>query len=269
MLNSINDKMTDIGFGKYYNATGTWMSGILDKLGVEQTPTDAATTTAAGSSTTTSSTTGGLFSILNTFKKPEVDKSTDQGLSELLKWSYSGSAYTQGRDWAGNLDMMPWARAVMDFYTRDVPNRSSGDKWEDRSDLFFFDAAVRYFKKFNYKKTYAAEDCLILKEMIPAIDAEIQSVYSRRAAGAFGTGEQGHYLTILNDMRQKILVAEAELLCDKTITKLENDEFLDTQLDQIKAAQSLVTKPSSGSKYLVYGLIGVAAVITVVIVIKA
>lgn len=266
MLNSLNDKMTDIGFGRYYNATGTWMSGILDKLGIEKTPTDAATGT-TGQAAPASSSTSGILSALGI--KPEVDASTDQGLSELLKWSYSGSAYTQGRDWAGNQDMMPWARAVMSFYNRSVPNRSSGDKWEDRSDLFFFDAAVRYFKKFNYKKSYTAEDCLIVKEMVPAIDQEIQSVYSRRAAGAFGTGEQGHYLTVLNDLRQQLLIAQAQLLCDKAISKLENEEFLDTQLSQIKQAQSLVTKPSSTSKYLVYGLIGAAAVITVVIVLKS
>ncbi len=267
MLNSINDKITDIGFGKYYNATGTWMSGILDKLGIEKTPTDAATTT--GTTAPASSTTGGLFGIIDALKKPAVDKSTDQGLSELLKWSYSGSAYTGGRDWASQLDMMPWARQVMDFYSRDVPNRSSGDKWDDRSDLFLFDAAVRYFKRFQYRKTYTEADCLILQEVIPAIDAEIQSVYSRRAAGAFGTGEQGDFLTVLNDLRTHILLQQAQLTCTKEITRLENEEFLDTQMEQIKAAQSLVTKPSSGSKYLVYGLIGVAAVITVVIVLKA
>lgn len=265
MLNSLNDKMTDIGFGRSYNATGTFMTSILDKLGIQSTttPTDAASTTApAGSSLTNALTMLGL-------QKPSADKNTDEGLSDWLQWSYSGSAYTAGRDWADQLEMMPWARAVMNFYDRDVPNRSSGDKWEDRADLFFFDAAVRYFKRFNYKKSYSAEDCLTIKEMVPAIDQEIQSIYSRRAAGAFGTGEQGHYLTVLNDLRQQLLIAQAQLLCDKTITKLENEEFLDTQLSQIKQAQSLVTKPSSGSKYLVFGLIGVAAVITVVIVLKA
>lgn len=259
MCNCINDKMTDIGFGKSYNATGTFMTSLLGKLST--TSTDAATTAPA------SSPTSGLLGLLGI--KPQADKSTDQGLSEWLKWSYSGSAYTQGRDWAGNLDMMPWARAVMDFYSRDIPNRSSGDKWDDRQDLFFFDAAVRYFKRFQYQKSYTEADCLVLKEMIPAIDAEIQSIYSRRAAGAFGTGEQGHYLTVLNDLRTHLLMQQAQLTCEKAIAKQENEEFLDTQLDQIKSAQSLVTKPSTGSKYLVYGLIGVAAIITVVIVLKA
>lgn len=260
MLNSINDKMTDIGFGNTYNATGAF-SSILDKLRNPGSETTTATAPASSSGTTFLQSLG--------LEKPKADKSTDQGLSEWLKWSYGGSSYTQGRDWAGDLDMMPWARAVMTFYNRDVPNRSNGDKWDNRQDLFFFDTAVRYFKRFNYKPAYTEQDCLIVKEMVPAIDEEIQSIYSRRAAGAFGTGEQGHYLTILNDLRQQLLIAQAQLLCDKAITKQENQDFLDTQLDQIKAAQSLVTKPSSGSKYLVYGLIGVAAVITIVIVLKA
>lgn len=192
---------------------------------------------------------------------------SDKFLSDALVNSYAGSAYTGGRDWASDLTMMKWARAVMDYYNRDVPGRTDGKHWSDRSDLFFFDAAVKYFKKFNYHYKYTVADCEMLKEQLPAIDAEVTSVYNRRAAGAFGTGEQGHFLTVLADLKQKISQSMAELNCDQYLTNQENNQILDTQFQQIQQAQSLVKSDKTGT-YVVYGMIGIIVIVTVIFIIK-
>lgn len=190
---------------------------------------------------------------------------TDTDLRNALIYAYSGSAYHA--DWVQDINMMKWARAVMDYYSRGLPSRSDGGYWADRSDLFFFDTAVKYFKRFEYRNIYTQGDCEMLKEMGPAIDAEITSIFQRRAAGAFGTGEQGHFLTVLNDLKQKIATAMAQLTCDQYLTNQQNQDVLNTQFQQIKQAQTL-TKTDKTTTYIVYGMIASVLVVTGILLMK-
>jgi hypothetical protein len=192
---------------------------------------------------------------------------TDEALRSALIYANSGGAYAGARDWVQDINMMKWARAVMDYYSRDIPGRSDGGKWADRSDLFFFDAAVKYFKKFEYRYAYNQSDCEMLKEMGPAIDAEHTNVLAERAAGAFGTGEEGHYLRILGDLQQKVNTAQAELTCDQYLTDQQNNQILNTQFQQIQQAQTL-TKPDNKTTYLVYGMIGAVLLVTGILLMK-
>lgn len=183
---------------------------------------------------------------------------TDEELSLALQNAYSGSALTQilgaPITWPKDLSMMKWARAVMCNYDRDIPKKSSGSKWADRSDLFFFDAAVKYFKKFEYRWIYSNADCFILKGMTAAIDNERTNVMQLKTAGKFGTGELGHYLTVLKDLQSKIDNTYASLNCDKYIASVEQDEFADRTQQQLKGALEL-TKSDKTATYVIIGMV--------------
>src|SRR3954468_17040425 len=59
--------------------------------------------------------------------------SNDELLRNDLIYAYSGNAYPQL--WPQDINMVKWARAVMDFYNRGLPGRSDGDRWANHEDL--------------------------------------------------------------------------------------------------------------------------------------
>ncbi|HEX4850552.1 MAG TPA: hypothetical protein VFV08_07095 [Puia sp.] len=196
---------------------------------------------------------------------------TDQALSTALIHSYGGSALTNvfgaPITWPKDLNMMVWARAVMDYFNRDIPVTANGSHWNDRRDLFFFDAAVNYFKKFQYRFQYTQADCDLLNQMIPALDQERESVLGRRAAGAFGDGEESQYLTVIDALKQKLATAQAQLNCANVISNESQQQVLGNQLAAVQQAQSTVqTHPFT--TYLVYGVIGVAVLVAVIVIVK-
>lgn len=181
---------------------------------------------------------------------------TDQGLSAALVNSYSGSALP-GIFWPADPTMMKWARAVMCYYNRDRPGPSNGSKWADRADLFFFDAAVKYFKKFSYKYQYSNADCYVLTDMSTGIDNERASILQQRAAGSFGTGEEGVYLGILKDLQSNIDNTMASLSCTNYIATNQQQQSADLLQNQLQEAATL----SGSDKTATYVVIGVIVLI--------
>lgn len=213
--------------------------------------------------------TGGVVPSQNYYRSDAQSLSTyntDIFLSNALIAAYAGSSFA-GQAWPEDLEMMKWARAVMDYYNRGIPNRADGSKWSARADLVFFAFAVNYFRKFNYRYTYTQADCQMLKEMIPAVDSEIQSVYAKRASGTFGEGEEGESVQILSDLKQHFTTWMAQLSCDQYLTNAENQDVLNTQFQQIKQAQSL-TKTNNTTTYVVYGMIAAVLLVTGILLVR-
>lgn len=192
---------------------------------------------------------------------------TDQALSTALINSYSGSALP-GISWPHDPTMMKYARAVMCYYNRDRPGPSNGSKWDSRSDLFFFDAAVKYFKKFNYKYKYTNTDCYTLRDMSQGIDNERTSILQQRSAGSFGTGEEGVYLTILKDLQSNIDNASASLSCTNYINTTEQQQSADLLQNQLEKAKTL-TGDDKTATYVVIGVIFLIVAATGYILYKA
>lgn len=178
---------------------------------------------------------------------------TDESLSRALVGSYSGTALP-GVSWPHDLGMMKWARAVMCYYDRDRPGPNDGSKWADRADLFFFDAAVKYFKKFNYQYQYKNADCYILKESNTAIDNERTNILQQRAANSFGTGEEGVYLQLLKDLQNNIDNTLAQLSCTEYIANTEQSQAEQSLQTQLQQATTL-TSTDKTATYVVIGTI--------------
>lgn len=194
-------------------------------------------------------------------------KYTDDALSAALKYAYSGSALPYV-NWPNDMSMMKWAKAVMCYYDRDIPVRSSGKKWDDRDDLYFFDAAVKTFKKFNFQYKYTNADCYVLKESLIAIDNERTNLAQLRAANGIGTGEEGIYLSLYKDIQSNIENALARLKCSEYISNTEEQQAADSLLSQLKGAKELTGQTDKTAIYLAIGVIVLIAGVAVYFMVK-
>lgn len=192
---------------------------------------------------------------------------TDTDLSKKLVWSYSGSAM-QGVSWVKDLSMMKYARAVMCYYNRGVPGRNNGSKWADRADLFFFDAAVKYFQKYNYAFQYTQMDCSMLKSMLTAIDAERTNVTQLRVTGSLGTGEEGTYLGILKDLESVANNNISSLNCDVYLDQQQQQNISDQSINNFQKVNDLTKTTDNTLKYVILGMIGLVVVIALTILLK-
>jgi hypothetical protein len=118
---------------------------------------------------------------------------------------------------------------------------------------------------YNGRNTCAGADAQLKAITAQIADMEVQLTRN------VSLGSNGHPMRVIIDgytqMKQEIQQQYYNMYCDSYKEKQENQEFLDSQISQLKQAQSLVKKDSTGT-YIVYGIIGAIVIVAGVILLK-
>lgn len=208
---------------------------------------------------------------------------TDKILSDnLLQYGYNcgnnlfhtgGAQWLMGPGYEFNADLnnMRWARAVMNYYSKNVPSGRCGGDGDWWANKFFFLHAEQYFKNFNFPFFVWEADqtiCGQVNDILKAIDDEITSVNRQAAAAGRGGTGLSILLQILGDIRREINLKKASLDCSRfliTQTKQDDADLIKKVTDESLAKPDGTTDVS---KYASYGVFAFIAIIAVIIVRK-
>ena len=110
-------------------------------------------------------------------------------------------------------------------------------------------------------------DCTYINVAMQNIDAKIKAVTEARAAGT--TDRVGaRYLAAYNTRKTEFQTLANKMDCVGLQEKQDTQEFLDTQDAQLDKAKKAATDTSRTATYIVWGVLGLAGLVTMIILIR-
>ncbi len=175
-----------------------------------------------------------------------------------------------GYEWINDLSMMPWVRAVIDFYGQDVPQACGMNckTWGSRSYAYKFGAAVKYFKQFGYTKSFTQDDCQLLSDVDVLIEKEKTAVNQNNVNGSLGSGETGESIAVLNDLQSYFANNSVKLNCATYLADAESQKMANQSEQERQQILQDQQKADTSTNYLIYGMIGVVVLIAGILIIK-
>lgn len=134
------------------------------------------------------------------------------------------------------------------------------------------EGALRQEEYENAVKKYAIpKTCANLDSTIKSLDNEIKSAEQERAnqTAIGGSGRpQNRKIDGYTKRRDELVAMANEWLCEENKAKLENQEFLDSTLQQLEAAKSLTEKGDKTTTYIIWGMLGLVVVVSGLLIFK-
>lgn len=199
-------------------------------------------------------------------------------LQQQLLNVYNSVGYVKGwlRDAAipffNDINNVAKAKDVMLFYNREIPTIDHHVNLKNSFihglpivadftlDCYFFFAACKYFKQFNFPIQNLQSNCGLMKDLITVINNEKESVLQRGA-----TKWEKKEILVLNNMKTAIELQMSNLNCNLYLTQTEQQYQIDSVT---KVAEQSINSNSQKTDYTNYAIYGIIAIIVIVIFIK-
>lgn len=167
-----------------------------------------------------------------------------------------------GVDFFSSTSNLIYAKEVMKFFNRGLPQLNINDITSFALDCQSFYSACRYFKLMGFPFQDIQGNCQLIKDTITVINTEKENVYNT-SPSKWGNEEQ----RVLNSMKTYLEQQQAKLSCNLYLTQSEQQYQIDTMT---KVTDAAISSPKSSqdtavTKYAIYGVI---AVIIIMIFIK-
>lgn len=189
--------------------------------------------------------------------------------SKLILDAYGGGTQGWIKDMCSgffrDINNMPYVRAVMSFYNRDVPAQDTHNHWDDQ---YFFWTACVYFKQFGMPiNNTDPGNCGIFKGLQTALMQAQEEADKLNANGTASGVVYQKKAQVLSDLTNYVNTAFATLQCDFVLTSQQQNNQL-AVLQQATQTATTTASSGTGGGYTTYIIYAVLAIIVIAVLAK-